>query len=246
MAKRAFDHCAGDYARYRPSYPDALFDELIGVGGGLAADVGAGTGIFTRGLLARGWRVVAIEPSTTMLGEMRVGDGLHRVAATAERTGLSDGSADLVTCAQSFHWFNPPFAFAEFGRIIKPGGRLLLTWNNRDASRSGFVAAFEALVATFNPSYRREYRQQDWAGKLAKAGGFTPAEHYVYQHVWRIADEDFVGFTRSVSYIRNVLSREDRPRFEEALRALMAEHVAGGMLAIPLRTDAWIATRLAD
>lgn len=246
MVKRAFDHCAADYARFRPPYPDALFEALPNGCGQWAVDIGAGTGIFSRGLVSRGWRTVAVEPSLAMLGEIEPGDRVLQVASTAEATGIADTAIDLVVCAQSFHWFNPPYALAEIGRILKPGGLLLLVWNNRDLSRSRFVMDFEALVAQFNPSYRREYRQQDWAGKIATAGGFSLAEHRQYQHDWSMSADDFVGFTRSVSYIRNVLSRENRPLFERALRELIATHFGNGQINIPLRTDAWFATRLSE
>ena len=53
--------------------------------------------------------------------------------ATAEQTGLANGSIDLVTCFQSFHWFDPETTSREFRRILKPSGRLALVWNNRDS-----------------------------------------------------------------------------------------------------------------
>ena len=250
--KKAFEHCATDYARYRPSYPAAVFDVLTdeaGAGAGRwAADVGAGTGIFSRLLADRGWRVLAVEPTETMLARAANGAGkanisIARVCGTAEVTGVADASVALVTAAQAFHWFNPPYALAEFARILKPGGVLALTWNNRDASRSPFVAAYETLIARYNPAYHREYRRQDWAGKIAQAGAFESARYDRFDHAWRLPAERFVGFSRSVSYIRNVLSREDRPRFEADLRELIREHFGGNDCAVPLRTDLWTARR---
>ena len=82
-----------------------------------------------------------------------------RVCATAEATGLASGSLDLLTAAQAFHWFNPPYALAEFARVLRPGGVLALLWNNREANRSAFVEAYESLIARYNPAYRREYRR---------------------------------------------------------------------------------------
>jgi len=253
--KRAFDHCADDYARCRPPYPNELAQTLTDKAGPLddrwAADVGAGTGIFARDLASVGWRVVAIDPSPAMLQHIRrdataawIGQGsIIPLCATAETTGLADESVTLLAAAQAFHWFNPPYALAEFARILAPGGTLGLIWNNRDAGGSAFVEAFESLVVRYNPAYRREYRRQDWPGKIATCGGFESARYHRFDHLWRISAEGFVGFSRSVSYVRNVLSRQQRPQFEADLRELIRCHFGNEDCRIPLQTDLWTARR---
>ncbi|MCP4247557.1 MAG: class I SAM-dependent methyltransferase [bacterium] len=252
--KQAFDHCADDYARYRPRYPDGLFAvlaDLLGPEGGPVADVGAGTGIFAGQLAGRGWRVIAIEPSAAMLRHVRSGGGgaanlgaVRPLCATAEATALAGGSVAMVTAAQAFHWFNPPYALAEFARVLQPDGVLALAWNNREAAGSAFVEAYEDLITQYNPRYQREYRQQDWPAKMAASGAFTPAQYRRFDHVWTASADGMVGFSRSVSYIRNVLSREQWPRFEEDLRATMRRHFGQGPCEIPMRTDLWIARRI--
>lgn len=254
MAKRPpkleFEHCAADYASYRPTYPGAAFDLIEDLSKNtdkrVAADVGAGTGIFSLALGRRGWDVLAVEPGEAMLrrlvaqaSDADLGSRVQAVCASAEATALADMTVGLVTVAQAFHWFNPPYALAEFARILCPGGTLLLIWNNRNHERSPFVEAFEQLVAKYNPNYQREYRNQDWADKVAKSNRYEPMEYHRIDHVWRLAAEDFVGFTRSVSYIRNILSRGQRPRFEDELRTLLKQSFPGGECTIPLRTDVW-------
>jgi SAM-dependent methyltransferase len=264
--KRAFDHCAEDYARYRPPYAVGVFELLDRHAtrklGRVAADVGAGTGIFARSLAAHGWSVVAIEPSLAMLRQVWLGGSpprpicdlalprypnsegrIVRLCATAEQTALANASVALVTAAQAFHWFNPPHALAEFARILKPGGWLALTWNNRDATKSAFVEQYEQLIVRYNPAYEREYREQDWPAKIAENGAFEPATHRCFDHLWRLPSESFVGFSRSVSYIRNVLSRAQQPYFESELRELLRRHFAETECHIPLRTDLWTARR---
>lgn len=249
-----FDHCAEDYARYRPPYPQGIFSLLAQqagrADGRLVADIGAGTGIFARALAGCGWRVIAVEPSPAMLRHVNkpderapAGSSIRPVCATAEATALAGGSVALVTAAQAFHWFNPPYALAEFARILRPGGVLALAWNNRDASRSAFVDAYESLIGRYNRTYRREYRQQDWAGKIAECGAFEAAEHHRFDHLWQLPPDGLVGFSRSVSYIRNVLPREQQPRFEDDLRELMRRHFGDEDCEIPLRTDLWTARR---
>jgi SAM-dependent methyltransferase len=133
-----FSDRASDYVKYRPSYPaaaiDAILDRLGEPSQLTAADLGAGTGISSRLLAQRGVRVFAIEPN----GEMRQAAAPHALvelrAGTSEATNLPDTSIDLVTCFESFHWFNPVLTLPEFRRILKPGGRLAVVWNLRDRS----------------------------------------------------------------------------------------------------------------
>lgn len=251
--KCEFGHLAEDYARYRPPYPGAVFqiiEEATGPPNGRwAADVGAGTGIFSSRLAACGWRVVAVEPSAPMLHRIRPvceSDAVVALSASAEATGLTDASVSLVAAAQAFHWFNPPLALAEFARILAPHGILAILWNNRDASRSAFVEEFESLVGRYNTKYRREYRQQDWAAKIATADVYDAARHHRVDHLWRLSADAFVGFTRSVSYIQNVLPAEQRKPFEADLRSVMARHFGESDCEIPLRTDLWIARKRAS
>ncbi len=138
-----------DYARARPSYPDAAIDAILD---GLAppaslraADIGAGTGISASLLAARGCAVVAIEPNAEMRAATQPHPRIECRDATAERTGLTAASIDLVVCAQSFHWFRGPDALAEFARILRKGGRLALMWNDRD-DRDWFTAAYTAVI----------------------------------------------------------------------------------------------------
>jgi ubiquinone/menaquinone biosynthesis C-methylase UbiE len=251
MAKKAFDHCADAYARYRPGYPREVFDALAASAGSPAgrwlADVGAGTGIFTHALAECGWRVAAIDPSIGMLSEARRREAasgpVSFIAGEAERLPLADGSVAAVTCAQSFHWFNPPVALAEFARVLAERGTLLLTWNNRDRT-DPFVVAFEKLIQRWNPAYRQEYRDQDWAAKVAASRRFTPLTCTRVRWSWRMPQEAFVGFTRSLSYLRNVLPSASIPLFEADLRAVLQQHFGSASCVVPMHTVAWLAQKV--
>jgi len=242
MAKPAFERCSGDYARFRPRYPAAVID-LVNreAPAGMIADIGAGTGIFSRSLAAAGRKVIAVDPSPNMLAETAGGAGaepIARACATAERTALASSAFAAVTCAQSFHWFNPPLALAEFARVMAPGGLLLLVWNNRDTS-DPFVAAFEALVSRFNPNYVCEYRAQDWVSKIDASGRFGPVTHVSFRAPWRLTADAFIGFTRSASYIRNVLSAAARTQFEVQVRGLISQWYGPSEFALPLNAVGW-------
>jgi SAM-dependent methyltransferase len=129
-----FSAKVADYHASRPDYPAALFDTLL-TAPAAVADVGSGTGLFTRGLLARGHEVHAVEPSAEMraAAEAQFTDEprFHSVAGSAEATTLADVSVDAVTAAQAFHWFDIPRCRAECLRILRPAGQVALVWNDR-------------------------------------------------------------------------------------------------------------------
>ncbi len=159
---RRFSDRVEAYQKYRPGYPPALVSTLLektGLdAGAIVADVGSGTGIFTRLLLDHGLHVGAVEPNTNMrlAAETALADyqQFTSIDGSAEQTGLEDDSIDLVTAAQAFHWFNNATTRAEFQRILKPGGKLALIWNRRAVSEP-FQQAYDAILR----EYALEYNQ---------------------------------------------------------------------------------------
>ena len=127
---------AQDYARYRPSYPEGAIAAILADLGDpqelVVADIGAGTGISSRLLGDRGPRVIALEPNAAMGEAAEPHPQVSFQPGTAEQTGLVDQSIHVITCCQAFHWFNAPLALAEFSRILQPGGRVALLWNDWD------------------------------------------------------------------------------------------------------------------
>src|SRR5580698_2331465 len=125
-----------NYAKYRPTYPQAIIPylrETIHLNRKhIIADIGSGTGIFTELFLRHGFTVTGVEPNAAMraAGEAHLGHFTHFTSrdGTAEATGLPDRSIDLITVAQAFHWLEPEATAAEFARILKPGGHTLLVW----------------------------------------------------------------------------------------------------------------------
>ncbi|OPG06109.1 SAM-dependent methyltransferase [Streptomyces sp. GKU 895] len=132
---QSFNAAAAQYAANRPSYPPALFDaveDLAGrpLAGARVADVGAGTGIATALLHARGADVIAVEPGDGMAAQFRRGHpDLPIVRGDGNTLPLADSSVDLVTYAQAWHWTDPALAVPEALRVLRPGGALALWWN---------------------------------------------------------------------------------------------------------------------
>ena len=165
-ATRRFSTRAHNYVRYRPGYPPEVIGLLKAECGltenSAVADVAFGTGLFTRLLLENGNRVIGVEPNPEMrsAGEEFLAryPRFTSVSGTAEATTLAAQSVDIVTVAQAAHWFDPKKAKVEFARILKPGGWVVLIWNDRRVDSTDFQRQYERLVCTYGTDYK-EVRQ---------------------------------------------------------------------------------------
>jgi SAM-dependent methyltransferase len=129
----SFGSAADVYERGRPGYPGAALDWLLPAGRPRVVDLGAGTGKLTRQLHARGLAVTAVDPSDGMLAQLRAAvPGVPALRGSAEDIPLPDASADVVLVAQAWHWVDAERAVPEVARVLSPGGRLGLIWNQRD------------------------------------------------------------------------------------------------------------------
>jgi SAM-dependent methyltransferase len=143
-----YNNLSTDYARYRPGYPseaiDSILDKLY-CQSTIIADIGAGTGIGSCLLAQQGVKVYAVEPNDDMRESSSPYPLVEFYKGTSENTNLENASVNLITCFQSYHWFNQQRTLIEFLRILKPEGRLALVWNQWDVSDE-FTAFFNSKV----------------------------------------------------------------------------------------------------
>ena len=137
-----FNQKADAYSIGRPSYATTFIDMLYSKQGfssrSIIADIGSGTGILSKQLLANGSVVYAVEPNSDMRinaeNQLKSFKNFYSVNGTAEHTTLADNSVDYITVAQAFHWFDCISFKKECNRILKPDGKVFLIWNTRDAA----------------------------------------------------------------------------------------------------------------
>lgn len=171
------------YAKARPSYAQEFTDYLfsdIGMNCDTTiADIGSGTGIFSKVLLEKGSVVYCVEPNKDMhrtaKNTLSVFPNFHSVTGTAENTTLNTRSFDFVTVAQAFHWFDVDSFKAECQRILKPNGKVILVWNSR-VSTSELVKENALIFKKYCPNF----------------GGFSGGVEHIGTNIAKFFDNNFV------------------------------------------------------
>ena len=229
----AFRTGADTYDSVRPGYPAEVVDLVAGRR--TVLDLGAGTGKLTTRLLDAGHEVLALDPSPDMVRFLsRLGVPAWR--ATAEATALVDDAVDAVTCAQTWHWVDAAAACAELDRVVRPGGRVVLAWNNLDVSHPWILRLARIMHS----------------GDIQRPG-FLPEVHAP----WRIVRELRTGWIqhlRTGDVHRLMHTRSYWLRSGEKIRDRMTRNLdwylfdrlgfhEGQLLPIPYRTDAFVLER---
>jgi SAM-dependent methyltransferase len=241
---------AGTYERARPGYPPAavawLAEHLRLGPGAIVVDLAAGTGKLTRLLVPTGATVLAVEPLEPMrrlLAELC--PTVPVVAGSAERVPMRAGSLHAVTIAQAFHWFDADAAFAELGRVLRPGGRVALIGNARDR-RVDWVDRVWGVMDRVER--RAPWRDHDRAGDdaLGSRRGFGPLGRATFHHGQTVTPEGVVDRFRSVSHVA-VLPAGRREEVLAEVRDILASHpetTGRGELVIPYRVECLWCERL--
>jgi ubiquinone/menaquinone biosynthesis C-methylase UbiE len=236
---------AENYDRYRLRYPANEILKLLDTWCGLQsnwsiADIGAGTGMLSEVFLTNGNPVTAIEPNQEMRAAceplLKTWSQLQLLDGTAEATGLPDASVDMVAAGRAFHWFDVPRALAEFRRILKPHGWMVLVSLGRAKDESPQATDFEHLLMNHGIDFnyvRAGNRVHEGLQEI-----FVADMHQVQiPGEQKLSWEAFLGQTMSLS----VVPPPDHPRsaeFNRLLRDYFDAHAVDGVLTAP--TTCWI------
>ena len=233
----SFGAVADAYERSRPEYPEDAVRWLAGDAPADVVDLGAGTGKLTRGLVALGHRVTAVEPLPEMLEQLRraVPEAVA-LSGGAEAIPRPDATADVVVCAQAFHWFDQPVALREIARVLRPGGSVALVWNVRDETEAWVGELSDAMVG-------RTGIDRGAVEPIDVSGLYGPVEHAAFSHVQDVGREALRELVLSRSFCA-VLSEDERAPVLERVDALFDEHSHDGVLRLPYLAECYRAVRL--
>ncbi len=178
--------------------------------------------------LKEGCRVFGIEPNEVMRFRaeslLKQYSNFISIDGAAEATTLSPGSVDFVTAAQAFHWFRQAEAKVEFDRILKPGGWIVLVWNERQLDSSPFLSAYEDLLLKFGTDYSQvrhenvsETIEEFFAPANVHCATFDNAQHFDFASL--------KGRVQSASYTPEPEAPEYEPMMSELKRLFEANEV---------------------
>lgn len=235
-----------NYIKYRPGYPAVIIDFLTTnyslSSQSLIADIGSGTGKLTELFLKHGNRVMAVEPNESMrqaAEKLLAGfENFTSVNASAEETTLQSNTFDFVTAGQAFHWFDQKLAKSEFARILKPGGIVVIVWNERRLETNQFLRDYEALLLKYGTDYK-EVRHENTAGDIAN---FFAPNQFEMRHFDNFQEFDFEGLAGRVAS-SSYVPEPGTPAFLEmleALRRVFSQHAVGGKVVVEYDTGVYL------
>lgn len=238
-----FSNRVENYVKYRPGYPPEVLEtfrtEMNLTENSVFADIGSGTGISARVFLENGNRVFGVEPNAAMRGAAEIFlkdfSKFESVDGTAENTTLENNSVDFVTAAQAFHWFDPAKTRAEFSRILRAKGYVVLIWNERKLNANGFLREYENFLIKFGNDYEtvrhdrldenklREFFQKDFSRKT-------------FQNIQMLDFQGLKGRVVSSSYMPSESDESFEPMVIE-LTTLFDKYAENGKIEILYDTN---------
>lgn len=245
-ATERFSDRVTSYLKYRPSYPVELIDKLIAECGlnteSSVADIGSGTGKFSELLLARNLQVACVEPNKEMrqaaealLGEY---EGFTSVDGQSEATGLMDSSVDLITAAQAYHWFDVDKTREEFNRILTPGARIALIWNQRDTNHV-FQQEYDAMLTMHASEYSKVTHRNIKDADIEDFYYPVQLKKFSFFYSQKFDLESLIGRMQSSSYT----PKEGTPASTKLITAageLFASHEKAGLVEFTYQSNLYL------
>lgn len=247
-AAKGFQAAADLYDRGRPDYPlegvECLLRELHLEPHRTVVDLGAGTGKFTRLLIASGATIIAVEPVEEMRRQFAASlPGIRLIDGAAEATTLPTASADAIVAAQAFHWFATGAALAEIHRVLRPGGRLGLIWNTWDPAVD-WVVRLRDILDDYAGSTPR-YKSGQWRLPFRETALFTPLEERHFPHLQKGPLQTALDRVASISFVAT-LPEARRTEVLRRVRELAETHPATrgqAEIVMPYVTDVYWTVR---
>jgi ubiquinone/menaquinone biosynthesis C-methylase UbiE len=226
VAAQGFEKAATVYEQVRPSYPNEVIDFIKSLCDkpDIIVDLGAGTGKITRLLGPIGAReIIAIEPVSAMRENLKNIPIITKIVdGTAEHIPLEDHSVDMIICAQAFHWFANHRALAEFNRVLKSNGLLVLVWNINDYGGKEWAKDLQEYVDSFQPTDASRYRNMSWKTAFDDQNYFSSLQQKQFPNQRRVTRDLALNRILSTSFVAALPSEEQTKLMDEVRKRLEA------------------------
>lgn len=249
MEDGKFNQVAKIYEKYRPSYPEEYIKYLIDRcnlnENSTIADIGAGTGIFSKQLLDNGLKVIGVEPNDEMRKvleeKLKNNKNFTSIKGNDKNTGLGKNTIDLITVAQAFHWFNIEGFRKECIRILKPDGKVCIIWNKLDLTDT-IVKEKKEIDYKYTNQYKeinsilQDEKRENLIKNFFKTGNY---ECKITKNNLIYNKESFIGVNLSKSYS---LRKEDKNynEYVKAFENLFDKYSKNGKLLIKNNTYGYL------
>jgi SAM-dependent methyltransferase len=212
--------------------------------GGVAVDLGAGTGLLTRALTGKAGTIVAVEPDMRMAAVLRTrSPHAHVVSGRGEAIPLRDQCADAVLVSSAWHWMRPELAVPEIARVLRDGGRFGVIWTSRDRSVD-WVRDLDRLrepvdiTAGSQPPPPR--RRDVW---LPDPGLFTDVREASFGFIRSMTIDDLVDMLATYSGLITAGHAERADALARVRAALADRFGDAAEIDVPMRSLCWRADR---
>lgn len=232
------------YEKYRPGYPKELYTYLHNELGldqsSHVAEVGSGTGIFSRFLLHHGIKTIyGVEPNIDMRTQAENSSprnsGFISINGSAENTGLAAGIADYIFAVQAFHWFDHAEFKIECRRVLKTDGMVVLIWNSQNIDEP-LTAAIKDVCHKYCPSFTGFSGEGLLSSATAVSDFFDDKFAFKEFNNPRQLDKNgFIGRNLSRSYAPREDDAEYHP-YVEALKQTYEQFQVNGLVSIANKT----------
>ena len=253
--KERFSGLADIYAKARPDYPDQAIDFILEhcqlKPGALLVDIGCGTGIASRAFSRRGLQVIGVEPNEDMRKQAQLANSGQDLqspiyqAGSAEHAGLESQLAEAIVCAQAFHWFDAEKALAEFARILKPGGWIILIWNLLNELHPA-TKRYCGLIRKYGDVKDRatmsiEAGMEKTGSKLFESQLFIKKEKFVFANEQALDEEGLINRAFSVSYAPK--EADAKEMLIDGLKQLFEDEQEKGTIFLKYNLELYVACR---
>jgi SAM-dependent methyltransferase len=252
-ARTIYGSDAQGYDAGRPDYPAEVYEILASRcglrAGASAVEIGPGTGLVTRRLVAAGARVVAVEPDQNMAAHLAaaVSGDVEIIPGTFEQAPLSPDSFDLAVAATSFHWVDQGAGIPKLGRVIRRGGWAAVWWTIFDDPdrQDAFRDALGARTGDGDPGGQRNARfQLDAAARcrdLAERAGLTKVSGNLIRWTAELDTAQLRALYASMIQIRRLPADGQRRILDQI--CLLADHDFAGRVRRPFMTAMYTGRR---
>jgi SAM-dependent methyltransferase len=252
-ARTIYGSDAQGYDTGRPDYPAEVYESLASRcglrAGASVVEIGAGTGLVTRRLVANGARVVAVEPDQNMAAHLAaaVSGDLEIIPAAFEQAALPQDKFDLAVAATSFHWVDQAAGLPKLGRVLRPGGWVAMWWTIFDdpSRQDPFADALQARTGDGDPGGQRNAQfQLDAAARcrdLAELAGLTDMSGNLIRWTAELDTAQLRALYASMIRIRRLPAGDQRRILDQV--CLLADDIFAGRVQRPFITAMYTGRR---